>query len=102
MSIHKIGSDLIRPQGPKGARGAGSGTPEEIEEAARVRRPDRIDISAEGRELSAHRVGEGEVSESDLQQYRARISEAFYDKPSIAEKLAQQLLTDEVVEVVIS
>ena len=102
MSIHKISSDLIRSQGPRGPRGSVSGTseePEEVQETARVRPPDRTEISAEGRELAARGVGEPEeISQSRLDELRDRIKDGFYDRPSIAEKLAERLHLDRIVE----
>ena len=100
MSIHKIGSDLVRPVRFMGARRASVGTSEGVEETADIRRLDRIDISAEGRELSAKYIDEGEMeTESVLEQVRDRINDGFYNEQLVASAVAQRLHTGGVVDV---
>ena len=100
MSSHRIGSDLVRPVRLLGARRAGAGTSEGVEETADIRRLDRIDISAEGRELSATYIDEAEMeTESVLEQVRDRINDGFYNEQLVASELAYRLYTGGVVDV---
>lgn len=95
MSIHKIGSDLIRPSGPKGPRGGPvSSDQAETEEVRRVDRADRVDISNEGREMAARLASEAEgVSESREKKIEHRIGTRFYNEPSVAAVVADRLLS---------
>lgn len=97
MSIHKIGSDLIRPHGARGVRDAASEerSPGARENAAnpnqRSERSDRVQISAEGRELAA-RILDGAASETRLEDIRARIERGYYDDPVVVEETARRIL----------
>jgi len=93
MTIHKIGSDLVRPFGLKG-RGIPVGPlPSESDESERNERADRVDISPEGRELAARLLDEGrEAAETRLRDIRARIDSGVYDDPSMAEEVARRLV----------
>lgn len=92
MSIHKIGSDLVRPAGPKGPdHAAASGSKHaDGEEPRRVDRADRVDISAEGRELAARLTEGEELSRTD--RARARMERGYYDDPSVAQAVAERLI----------
>jgi hypothetical protein len=94
MSIHKIGSDLIRPSGPNGTRrGSGSSKQADTEELRRIERADRVDISAEGRELAAQLVEERNgLTKSRTAVIENRLEQGFYDDPPVAEKVAARLL----------
>jgi anti-sigma28 factor (negative regulator of flagellin synthesis) len=94
MSIHKIGSDLIRPAGGREpVRGSASSEHADSEELRRVDRADRVEISAEGRELAAQLLREGEaLTESRAEMIRSRIENGFYNDPSVAQNVAERLL----------
>ncbi len=93
MSIHKIGSDLIRPFGPKGGRDAGAAKErDDGAGAARPERADRIEISAEGRSLAARMLGAELAPAGDLDEVAARIRAGFYDDPAVLDEVARRLL----------
>lgn len=95
MAIQKIGSDLIRPTGAEGHRDAtAAAKPAQTDEVQRVARADRVEISAEGRELAAQMAqGHSEgLSASRMSQIQERIEQAFYERPTIAERIAERLL----------
>jgi hypothetical protein len=100
MCIHKIGSDSVPSAGPEGARDSGSEQAEGVKESAPVRPVDTIDISPEGPELMA--IRDKGASEPKLQQVRERIRDGFYNNSSVADRLAERLLADGVVKIVIS
>lgn len=94
MSIHKIGSDLVRPLAPRAVDGEerGAERPEDSGEA-RAARSDKVQISAEGRKLAAQASPSGASrSESGIDEIRARIERGYYDDPEVAEAVAQRLL----------
>ena len=87
MSIHKIGSDLVRPlpsketsQAERKAEGESNGSP------ARKARTDHVGFSAEGLAMA-------ELAQSDrLSTVQARITNGFYDDPQVADEVARRLL----------
>lgn len=87
MSIHKIGSDLIRPlpskeTGPaeRKADGESKGSP------ARKSRTDQVGFSPEGLALA-------ELAQSDrLETIQARIANGFYDDAQVAGEVARRLI----------
>ena len=87
MSIHKIGSDLVRPipsksteQAERKTDGESSGSP------ARKARGDQVGFSAEGLAMA-------ELAHSDrLATIEARIANGFYDDPQIADEVARRLI----------
>ena len=89
MSIHKIGSDLVRPTGPKGpTRASASSHDDGVEEGRIVPRTDRVEISSEGRVLAALQVEGGRATEAEIQD---RIGSGFYDRPEVAEEVARRI-----------
>ena len=89
MSINKIGSDLIRPFGPKGARSSSgdSRVGDPVEETSRAPRADRVEISQEGRELAAQ-AGLGEARSAEI---RERIDSGFYNDPQVVDQVARRV-----------
>ncbi len=94
MSIHKIGSDLVRPvrsTGPDSVDGkaqerAGDGS-------KRSGRVDRVGFSEEGLALAKLvRHVETELTPARLAEIEARIANGFYDQPDVAEEVARRLL----------
>ena len=87
MSIHKIGSDLVRPLPSKGtspaerkAEGESSGKP------VPRGRTDQVGFSAEGLALA-------ELAQNDrLATIEARVENGFYDDPQIADEVARRLI----------
>lgn len=89
MSIHKIGSDLVRPTGPKGPeRVSASSDDDGGEEGARVPRADSVEISLEGRALAALQVDSGRPTQAEIQ---IRIDSGFYGQPEVAEEVARRI-----------
>ena len=89
MSIHKIGSDLVPPPGPKGpTRASDSSEDDGGEEGRSVPRHDRVEISSQGRVLAALAVGGGRPTEAEIQN---RIVSEFYDQPEVAEEVARRI-----------
>ena len=93
MSIHKIGSDLIRPAGSRGPHGTSESSKRaDTEEVQRVERADRVEISAEGRELATRLLAQDStLSKSERASVSARIEDAFYDDHEVAEAVAERL-----------
>ena len=87
MSIHKIGSDLVRPPGPKGPSRASSNG-DGVQEGRQVPRGDRVEISPEGRVLAGLQVDGGRATEAEIQN---RIGSGFYDQPEVAEEVARRI-----------
>ena len=94
MTIHKIGSDLVRPSGPKGPqRGSTSSTNGDSEEVRRVERADRVEISPEGRELAAQLLSESSEPAGGRQDVIAvRLGHGYYNDPAVAKDVAGRLL----------
>ena len=94
MSIHKIGSDLIRPFGPKGPKPAEQESDGEAKEGSkRSDRSDRAGFSAEGLAMAALvRNVEAELSSERLEQIESRVASGFYDQPEVAGEVARRLL----------
>ena len=89
MSIHKIGSDLIRSPGPKGpTRASASSHNNGVEEGRHLPRTDRVEISSEGRVLASLQIDSGRPTEAEI---RNRISSGFYDQPEVAEEVARRI-----------
>lgn len=94
MSIHKIGSDLVRPL-PRSDVGAGGGKGSAQGAGSRQRpeRADRVGFSEEGLALAAQARGEAdEAAGQRLETIRQRIAGGFYDDPAVAEEVARRLL----------
>ena len=90
MSINRIGSDLVRPPGPNGpTRASDSSNDDGVGEGRKVPRTDRVEISPEGRVLSALAVDSGRPTEAELHN---RIVSGFYDQPEVAEEVARRIL----------
>lgn len=100
MTVHKIGSDQIRPAtglrpaGPGASRegvgrdgGAAPGSGE-----ARPARADEVEISTEGRALAARMLGSDTSPARDLDLVRSRIERGHYDAPEVAEEVGRRLL----------
>ena len=94
MSIHKIGSDLVRPL-PLKANGA-AGRREDRDTSAPHGRPERTDqagFSPEGLALAEQTGGRAqELSAERLGSLRQRIAQGFYEDPAVAEEIARRLL----------
>lgn len=94
MSIHKIGSDLVRPSPVKA--GGPHGRKADRDAAAAQGKPERTDqvgFSAEGLALAEKaRLAAGELSGERLESLRQRIAGGFYDDPAVAEEVALRLL----------
>lgn len=94
MSIHRIGSDLIRSQEAKPApRGKGASAADGSSSESRTDRADRVEISDAGRELAARTLdANGGMTESRRALIEDRISQGFYNDSAVAEKIAHRLL----------
>jgi len=94
MSIHRIGSDLIRP--PKAKLGAedsrASTKSARSDGAAGPDRGDRVEISDAGRALAAKIADAEKAAEARLEIIRDRLAEGLYHEPSVAENVAQRLV----------
>jgi hypothetical protein len=94
MSIHKLGSDLIRPRGaaPTSADGP-SPSRKKGADAAATHRADRVELSQEGLELAA-RLAEAAPGLGDTRRatIRERIDRGFYGEPFVAEAIASRIL----------
>ena len=94
MSIHKIGSDLIRPFTPKGTRATeqkkdGDASPR----PGRSERADRVGFSAEGLALAAQAQGtEKELSPERLADIESKVADGFYHTPEVADEVARRVL----------
>ena len=89
MSIHKIGSDLVRPTGPKSpTRISASSDDGGAEEGSRPARADRVEISSEGRALAALQVDSARPTQAEIQ---IRIGSGFYHQPEVAEEVARRI-----------
>ena len=89
MSIHKIGSDLVRLPSPKGpARASASSHDDGAVEGHHVPRTDRVEISSAGRVLAALQVDGGRATQAEIQN---RIGSGFYDQPEVAEEVARRI-----------
>ena len=85
MSIHEIGSDLVRALGPKDAREPDSSKRRrDAGEPQPAARSDSVEISAAGRELAAGAARMDEIHD--------RIDIGYYDLPAQAEELARRLI----------
>ncbi len=96
MSIHHIGSDLVRPFGRRGIESpeaAGEGS--EHDARAPAERADRVELSSEGRALAA-RLAESQNDEGltagRAAEIRARIDAGVYDDASVAREVARRIL----------
>ena len=92
MTIHKIGSDMIRPTTVRDAltreRKAGDGCTERA-----PRRGDSVGISPEGLAMAERaRNTEQSLSPERLEQIGSRISSGYYDDPSVAHEVARRML----------
>lgn len=90
MSIHKIGSNLIRPlrtENPKH-----SSTAADSDELKRVERADRVEISDRGRKLAASSLDSAAEAREPLETVRGRIDSGFYNDPAVVEKVAGRLI----------
>lgn len=87
MSIHKIGSDLIRPFPSKGTGPAERKTDGESNGSpARRSHTDQVGFSPEGLAMA-------ELAQSDrLETIQARIANGFYDDPQVADEVAHRLM----------
>jgi hypothetical protein len=86
MSIHKIGSDLVRPLPSKETGPAERKAEGEANGSARKARADHVGFSAEGLAMA-------ELAHSDrLATVEARIANGFYDDPQVADEVARRLL----------
>lgn len=87
MSIHKIGSDLVRPlpaRRPGDLEAKPEGKPGHAP-AARAR-SDQVGFSAEGLAMA-------EFAQSDrLATIEARIANGFYDDPQVADEVARRIM----------
>jgi len=87
MSIHKIGSDLVRPL-PARRAGDAEAKPEAKpgQGQAPKGRSDQVGFSAEGLAMA-------EFSQSErLATIEARIANGFYDDPQIADEVARRII----------
>ena len=91
MSIHKIGSDLVRPPGPKGS-GPASRKPgsENPEQPTRRMRSDQVGFSAEG--LALAELAKSAEHQASIEEIRARVSSGYYNDPAVADQVAERLL----------
>ena len=93
MSIHKIGSDLIRPFGPKRSEAAERKADGESQDSKRAERVDQVGFSAEGLALAGLVQNvETDVSAERISNIEARIANGFYEEPEIAEEVARRVL----------
>jgi anti-sigma28 factor (negative regulator of flagellin synthesis) len=92
MTIHKIGSDMIRPSPLRDAvsreRKAGHESTERAQQRA-----DSVGFSEEGLALAEQaRSLEHSLSPERLEQIESRIASGYYDDPSVAYEVARRLL----------
>ncbi len=94
MSIHKIGSDLVRPLAPRAVGGEERSKARQGDSGdARSARSDEVQISAEGRELAAQAsASEPSLSQARIDEIQERISLGHYDEPAVAETVARRML----------
>lgn len=94
MSIHKIGSDLVRPLPQREGRLAGNKVSAEgPSPRGRPERADRFGFSEEGLALATQgHLGTEEFSSLRLDAIRERIAGGFYDDPAVAEEVARRIL----------
>jgi len=94
MSIHKIGSDLVRPLPVKAAGVQGRKADRDATAPhGRLERTDLVGFSAEGLALAEKaRLAAGDLSPQRLDIKSQRIAAGFYDDPAVAEEVALRLL----------
>lgn len=101
MSIHKIGSDLVRPLpqregGLSPRKASAAGTPSQ----GRPERSDRVGFSEEGLALAARdHLGADELAAQRLETVRERIAGGFYENPAVAEEVARRILASGELDV---
>lgn len=94
MSIHKIGSDIIRPFGPKGTNPDGRKAEAETDSRpSKAPRADQFGFSSEALALAerAVKVEEG-LSAERLAEIESRIADGFYDSPEVVNEVARRLV----------
>lgn len=94
MSIHKVGSGLLRSLAPRVVNGEERGAaPRDEPGDARSARSDEVQISAQGRELAAQASASGaSLSQARIDEIRDRIERGHYDEPAVAETVARRML----------
>lgn len=83
-------SGVSRPKGEENTKGKG-----ESGGVISNGRSDRVELSHEGRVLSAQAgsfVEEAELTQEQLAEIRQRVDDGTYDMPEVAEEVARQLL----------
>lgn len=97
MTINHILPSQIRANGLKRSNGAEPGNvPGKDDSTSGPIRSDRVEISQEGRVLSANtqdglEEAEG-LSQRVLEEIQKRIDDGTYDSPEVAEEVARQML----------
>lgn len=94
MSIHRIGSDSIRPLNSLGARSAERRKDGDASARSGHRdRSDRVGLSAEGLALAAQaRDADTDLSPERIADIKSKIADGFYEKPEVAGDVARRVL----------
>lgn len=92
MSIHKIGSDLVRPLRTEGPTHSATAADKDSDELKRVERADRVEISDRGRELAASSLESAAEARAPQETVKSRIESGFYNDPAVVEKVASRLI----------
>lgn len=98
MSIQRIGSDLVRPLDPVGARSTDrkkdtKDTGDASARSGRRDRTDRVGLSPEGLALAAKAQDtETNLTPERIADIKAKIADGFYNKPEVAGDVARRVL----------
>ncbi len=95
MTIHRIGSDLVRPVTPAEVSGADGATEDESPNtlSSRGEQKDSVQLSRQGLARAAElseEAGSGTATQRGA-EIRIRIATAFYDEPTVALEVARRL-----------
>ena len=95
MTIHRMGSDLVRPVPPAELSGAEGAPEDELPNTSSSggRRRDSVELSKRGLARAAELTEEAEIGTAAQRgaEIRIRIAAAFYDEPSVALEVARRL-----------
>ncbi len=95
MTIHRIGSGLVRPVTPVEVSGADGATEDESPStlSSKGERKDSVQLSKQGLARAAElaeETGSGTAAQRGT-EIRMRIATAFYDEPTVALEVARRL-----------